>query len=132
MSRSATTPAAADAPPLVGAPPAGLHEPITLRTLRRMVDRGEKIACLTCYDALTARWLQAGGVPLLLVGDTAAEMILGLPGTIHAPLDFLLTITAAVRRGAPTRPWYVRVSDSTFFFVFLCFVFLYFSLIFFG
>ena len=33
--------------------------------------------------------------------DTAAEMILGLPGTIYAPLDFLLTITAAVKRGAP-------------------------------
>ncbi|MBT8484483.1 MAG: 3-methyl-2-oxobutanoate hydroxymethyltransferase, partial [Phycisphaerae bacterium] len=41
------------------------------------------------------------GVPLLLVGDTAAEMLLGLPGTIHAPMDFLITLTAAVKRGAP-------------------------------
>jgi 3-methyl-2-oxobutanoate hydroxymethyltransferase len=40
-------------------------------------------------------------VPVLLVGDTAAEMILGLPGTIHAPLEFLLTLTTAVKRGAP-------------------------------
>ncbi len=75
--------------------------PVTLRTLRRMTAKGEKFACLTCYDATTARWLQRAGVPVLLVGDTAAEMILGLPGTIHAPLDFLLLLTAAVKRGAP-------------------------------
>jgi 3-methyl-2-oxobutanoate hydroxymethyltransferase len=50
---------------------------------------------------ITARWLEEAGVPVLLVGDTAAEMILGLPGTIHAPLDFLLLLTAAVKRGAP-------------------------------
>ena len=55
----------------------------------------------TCYDATTARWLQRAGVPLLLVGDTAAEMILGEPGTIHAPLEFMLLLTAAVKRGAP-------------------------------
>ena len=42
----------------------------------------------------------AAGIPVLLVGDTAAEVILGLPGTIHAPLDFLIQITAAVKRGA--------------------------------
>ena len=77
------------------------RHPITLKTIRGMVKRGEKFACLTCYDATTARWLQQAAVPVLLVGDTAAEMILGFDGTIHAPLDFLLTITAAVKRGAP-------------------------------
>jgi 3-methyl-2-oxobutanoate hydroxymethyltransferase len=60
-----------------------------------------RFACLTCYDATTARWLERAGVPVLLVGDTAAEMILGLPSTIHAPLDFMLQLTAAVKRGAP-------------------------------
>ncbi|NNF44020.1 MAG: 3-methyl-2-oxobutanoate hydroxymethyltransferase [Phycisphaerales bacterium] len=77
------------------------HAPVTLRTIRRMVRQGERFAALTCYDATTARWLERAGVPMLLVGDTAAEMILGLPGTIHAPLDFLITLTAAVKRGAP-------------------------------
>ncbi len=76
-------------------------KPVTLRTIRRFVAQNRKFACLTCYDATTARWLERAGVPVLLVGDTAAEMILGYPGTIHAPLDFLITITAAVRRGAP-------------------------------
>ena len=76
-------------------------KPITLRTLRRMVDAGEPFACLTAYDATTARWLERAGIPLLLVGDTAAEVILGLPSTIHCPLDVLLALTAAVKRGAP-------------------------------
>lgn len=80
---------------------AGSQKPVTLRTLLRHVQRGEPFACLTCYDATTARWLERAGVPVLLVGDTAAEMVLGLPGTIHCPLDFLLTLTAAVKRGAP-------------------------------
>ena len=34
---------------------------------------------------------QAAGLPAMLVGDTAAEMILGYDSTIHAPLDFLIT-----------------------------------------
>ena len=56
--------------------------------------------CLTAYDATTARWLERAGVPVLLVGDSAAQVILGQPSTVHAPLDFLVTITGAVRRGA--------------------------------
>jgi 3-methyl-2-oxobutanoate hydroxymethyltransferase len=78
-----------------------ITKPVTLRTIAKWHSSGEKFACLTCYDFTTARWLQQAGVPVLLVGDTAAEMILGLPGTIHAPLDFLLMLTAAVKRGAP-------------------------------
>lgn len=78
-----------------------LTTPITLRTLQRRRTSGDRFTCLTCYDATTARWLQRAGVEVLLVGDTAGEVILGLPGTIHTPLDFLVTITAAVKRGAP-------------------------------
>lgn len=81
--------------------PPAIDKPVTLRTIARWVSAGEKFASLTCYDATTARWLQQAGVPVLLVGDTAAEMILGFPSTIHAPLEFLITITAAVKRGAP-------------------------------
>lgn len=76
-------------------------KPVTLRTLQRMSAANERFACLTAYDATTARHLERAGIPLLLVGDTAAEMVLGLQGTIHAPLEFLLTLTAAVKRGAP-------------------------------
>lgn len=74
---------------------------ITLPTLARMAKAGEPFACLTCYDATTAKWLARGGVHVLLVGDTAAEMVLGLPRTIDMPLDVLLALTAGVKRGAP-------------------------------
>lgn len=76
--------------------------PCTLRTLLKMVRAGEKFACLTCYDATTARWLQEAGLHMLLVGDTAGEVILGFPSTIHTPLEFLIALTAGVKRGAPT------------------------------
>jgi 3-methyl-2-oxobutanoate hydroxymethyltransferase len=75
--------------------------PVTLRTLARMAERGEAFACLTAYDATTARYLERAGVHVLLAGDSAAQVVLGLPRTIDAPLDFLITITAAVKRGAP-------------------------------
>ncbi len=80
----------------------GAEKPVTVRTIRGWAEQDRKFACLTCYDYTTARWLARAGVPVLLVGDTAAEMILGMPGTIHAPLDLLITLTAAVKRGAPS------------------------------
>ncbi len=79
----------------------GTAEPVTIRVLRDFAARGEAFACLTCYDATTARWLERAGVPVLLVGDTAAEVILGFDRTIDMPLDVLLALTAAVKRGAP-------------------------------
>lgn len=75
--------------------------PVTLKTLRRMATESRPFSCLTCYDATTARLLARGGVHVLLVGDTAAEMVLGFDRTIDAPLDFMVTITAGVKRGAP-------------------------------
>ncbi len=73
---------------------------VTLRTLRKWAEAGEPFACLTAYDATTARWLERAGVPVLLVGDSAAEVILGFDRTIEMPLDFAIMLTAAVRRGA--------------------------------
>lgn len=75
--------------------------PVTLRTIRGMVDQNVPFACLTCYDATTARWLERAGVPILLVGDTAAEVILGFKRTLDMPLDVLIALTAGVKRGAP-------------------------------
>ena len=84
---------------------------ITLRDLFRTAKAGGRFSCLTCYDATTARWLEKAGVEVLLVGDTAAEMILGYTSTVHAPLDFMVMITAAVKRGAPSR---VVMADMPF------------------
>lgn len=81
----------------------GREARVTLRTIRRMVRDSEVFACLTCYDATTARWLERAGVHVLLVGDTAAEMILGFERTVDMPLDVLVALTAGVKRGAPSR-----------------------------
>lgn len=89
----------AEAPAWAGPDP--MVAPVTVRSLQRAMRERRNFAALTCYDATTARWLERAGVPVLLVGDTAAEVILGYPNTLHAPLDFLVTLTAAVKRGAP-------------------------------
>ncbi len=56
---------------------------------------------LTCYDYTMARLMQEAGVPLLLVGDSAASVMLGHPTTLPVSLEFMIQITAAVCRGAP-------------------------------
>ncbi len=78
-----------------------LKEKITLNHLRQARESGRKIAMLTCYDFTTARLMQEAGVPALLVGDSAAGVILGHPNTLAVSLEFMIEITAAVRRGAP-------------------------------
>jgi len=75
---------------------------ITLAGLAEIKRAGRKFSMLTCYDAVLARWMEAAGVEVLLVGDTAAEVVLGLASTREIPVEFLLTLTAAVRRGAPS------------------------------
>src|SRR5690242_5096971 len=73
----------------------------TLSDLRAARDSGRKIPMLTCYDFTTARLMQEAGVPTLLAGDSAANVILGHETTVAVPLTFMIELTAAVRRGAP-------------------------------
>jgi len=73
----------------------------TLNDLRAARQTGRKLAMLTCYDFTTARLMQSVGVPMLLVGDSAASVILGHESTLPISLDFLIELTAGVRRGAP-------------------------------
>jgi len=76
--------------------------PFTLADLRSARTTGRRVAMLTCYDYTTAGLLDRAGVPMLLVGDSASGVILGHPTTLPIKLDFLIEITAAVRRGAPS------------------------------
>ena len=73
----------------------------TLGDLRHACTGGSRVAMLTCYDFTTAGLMQQAGVPALLVGDSAANVILGYPTTLPVSLSFMMEITAAVRRGAP-------------------------------
>jgi 3-methyl-2-oxobutanoate hydroxymethyltransferase len=81
--------------------PAPLTQRFTLSDLRAARASGRKVPVLTCYDFSTARLMSEAGVPALLVGDSAASVILGYENTLPVPLDFMIEITAAVRRGAP-------------------------------
>src|SRR4030088_2269281 len=81
--------------------PAPVVKKFTLSDLRAARQTGDKIAMLTCYDFTTAGLMQRAGVPALLVGDSAANVVLGHDTTLPVSLAFMIDITAAVRRGAP-------------------------------
>jgi len=65
-----------------------------------MKRQGEPFACLACYDATSARWLERAGVHVLLAGDSAAQIVLGFERTIDMPIDYAIQMTAALKRGA--------------------------------
>src|SRR4051812_7664449 len=82
-------------------PAATPAQPVTLQTLRDKKQRRQPIVMLTAYDHPTAKILASTGVDVLLVGDSAATTMLGAESTTAVTLDFLITLTDAVRRGAP-------------------------------
>jgi 3-methyl-2-oxobutanoate hydroxymethyltransferase len=73
---------------------------ITVRDLAAAKARSEKWPMLTAYDALTARIFDDAGIPVLLVGDTAAMVVYGHDTTIPVTVDELIPLTAAVVRGS--------------------------------
>jgi 3-methyl-2-oxobutanoate hydroxymethyltransferase len=72
---------------------------VTVRDLAAAKARGEKWPMLTAYDALTARVFDEAGIPVLLVGDSAAMVVFGHDSTIPVTVDDLLPLAAAVVRG---------------------------------
>jgi len=73
--------------------------PVTLNTLEQMKERGEKIACLTVYDASFAVLLDAAGVDVALVGDSLGMVIQGHDTTVPVTMDHVVYHCAAVSRG---------------------------------
>lgn len=71
---------------------------VTVRDLQAATDRGEKWAMLTSYDMLTAAIFDEAGIPVLLVGDSAGNNVLGYDTTVPVTLDELLPLTRAVAR----------------------------------
>jgi 3-methyl-2-oxobutanoate hydroxymethyltransferase len=72
---------------------------ITVRDIAAAKARGEKWPMLTAYDALTAGVFDEAGIPVLLVGDSAAMVVYGHDSTIPVTVDDLIPLTAAVVRG---------------------------------
>ncbi|RZS89626.1 ketopantoate hydroxymethyltransferase [Motilibacter rhizosphaerae] len=72
---------------------------ITIRDLQAAKDAGERWATLTAYDALTAGVFDGAGIPVLLVGDSAGNVVLGHATTLPVTVDELVSMSAAVVRG---------------------------------
>ena len=68
--------------------------------LREMKERGERWPMLTAYDVYSAEIFDEAGIPVLLVGDSAGNNVLGHENTIPVTVDELLPLVRAVVRGA--------------------------------
>ncbi len=73
---------------------------VTTHTLLQMKAKGEKISCLTAYDYTMAQIVDAAGIDLILVGDSASNVILGHETTLPITLDQMLFMAQAVVRAA--------------------------------
>ena len=73
--------------------------PVSIHDLRAFKDRGERFVMLTAYDYPTAQVLDEAGIPVLLVGDSLAQVVLGYDSTIPVTMDEMLHHCRAVARG---------------------------------
>ena len=72
---------------------------VTTLTVRNMKQRGEKIAMLTAYDYSMARMVDAAGVDIILVGDSASNVMAGNATTLPITLDQMIYHTSCVVKG---------------------------------
>lgn len=87
------------------------QSPVTRATLERMKQTGEKIACLTAYDASFAHLVDAAGVEVIIVGDSLGMVVQGKESTLPVTLDEMIYHAAAVARGSQHA---LRVVDMPF------------------
>lgn len=73
--------------------------PVTVTVLREMKRRGEKIACLTAYDASFAALLETAGVEVILVGDSLGMVVQGHETTLPVTLEEVIYHLSCAARG---------------------------------
>jgi len=76
------------------------NQRLTVADIARMHGDGTPIPMLTAYDFPTARLLDEAGIPLILVGDSVGEVMLGYESTVRVSMEDMLHHTRAVVRGA--------------------------------
>jgi len=74
---------------------------ITVDAIKTMKQRGEKIPALTAYDFPMTRLLDDAGIPLILVGDSLAMVVLGYPNTTQVTMSDMLHHVRAAARAHP-------------------------------
>ncbi|MGY2019339.1 3-methyl-2-oxobutanoate hydroxymethyltransferase [Nocardia gipuzkoensis] len=89
--------------PAYGAEPAEPKKARKTRVhhLQQMKADGERWAMLTAYDYSSARLFEEAGIPVLLVGDSAANVVYGYDTTVPITVDELIPLVRGVVRGAP-------------------------------
>jgi 3-methyl-2-oxobutanoate hydroxymethyltransferase len=71
---------------------------VRVHHLQQAKERGEKWAMLTAYDTVSASVFEEAGIPVLLVGDSAGNVVLGLTSTVPVTVEDILLMTRAVTR----------------------------------
>ena len=84
---------------------------ITCASLQKLKSAGEKIACLTSYDASFTHHIEAAGVEVVLIGDSLGMVIQGHDSTLPVTMDEMVYHAACVARGSSTS---LRVVDMPF------------------
>ena len=73
---------------------------VTISDIKEMKARGEKIPMMTAYDYTSARIVDDAGIPMILVGDSLGQVMLGYDSTVPVTMDEMIHHTKAVARGA--------------------------------
>ena len=71
---------------------------VRVHHLQQAKERGEKWAMLTAYDTFSAAVFEEAGIPVLLVGDSAGNVVLGHTSTVPVTVEDILLLTKAVNR----------------------------------
>ena len=94
---------------------------VTINDIKEMKPKGEKIVMLTSYDYSTAKLVEEVGVPMILVGDSLGNVVLGYETPIPVTMDVMIHHTKAVVRGTskalvigdmPFMTYHVSVEDA--------------------
>ncbi len=72
---------------------------VTVRTLKKIKDNGEKFSMLTAYDFSTAKYLDNAGIDVILIGDSLAMTALGYANTNCVGVEEMTIFTKAVAKG---------------------------------
>jgi 3-methyl-2-oxobutanoate hydroxymethyltransferase len=73
---------------------------VRIQDIQAFKDRGERFPVLTAYDYPTAKVIDEAGIPLILVGDSLGNVVLGYDSTVFVTMEDMLHHTKAVMRGA--------------------------------
>lgn len=94
---------------------------VTISDIKQMKEKKEKIVMITAYDYPTAKLVDESGIPLILVGDSLGNVVLGYDSTIPVTIEDMLHHTKAVARGAkhalivgdmPFMTYHISISDA--------------------